>query len=54
MCGYMQESADTCGSQKRVLDPPKLVLEVVVNHPVWVLGNELRSSARAAIHALNL
>jgi hypothetical protein len=36
-----------CGSQKMVLDFLELELQVVVSHPEWVLGTELRSSARA-------
>jgi hypothetical protein len=37
------------GGQKRASDPPELELQVVVSRPLWVLGIELRSSARAAI-----
>jgi hypothetical protein len=34
-------------SQKRVLDPLELELQVVVSHPKWKLESELGSSARA-------
>lgn len=33
--------------QKRALDSLDLMLQVVVSHLLWVLGVELRSSARA-------
>lgn len=36
------------GYQKRVLGTFKLELQAGVNHPVWVLGVKLQSSARAA------
>jgi hypothetical protein len=35
------------GDQKRELDPVELELEVVVTHPMWMLGIKLRSSGRA-------
>lgn len=37
---------------RRVSDPLDLDLQVVMRHPAWVLGMELRSSARA-VYALN-
>ena len=41
-----------CAGQKRVLDPLELELQEVVSCLTWVLGAELRSSARVA-HILN-
>jgi hypothetical protein len=38
----------TCGDQKRVLDLLELELQVVMNHPIWVLGTKLGSPGRAA------
>lgn len=35
------------GSQKIVLDPMNLKLQVVVSHPIWVLRTELRYLVRA-------
>lgn len=34
--------------QKRVLDPPKLQLQMALSHLMWVLGTELQASARGA------
>jgi hypothetical protein len=36
-----------CRIQKRMLDPLELELLVVVDHQIWVLGTEHRSSGRA-------
>jgi hypothetical protein len=36
------------GVQKRASDPLDVELQVVVSHPVWMLGSELRSPAQAA------
>lgn len=35
------------GDQNRILDPVELELEVVVSHPMWVLGIKLRFYGRA-------
>lgn len=43
---YVHVSVDTLGGQERASDPWKLELYVVVSHITWVLGIELRSSAR--------
>lgn len=40
------------GNQKSVSDILELKLQVVVSHPTWVLGSELRSFRRPA-HSLN-
>lgn len=32
---------------RRVLDPQSLELETAVSSPAWVMGNDLRFSARA-------
>jgi hypothetical protein len=34
------------GDQKRALNPLALEFQVVVSHLMWILGTELRSSAR--------
>ena len=39
--------AGACRDQKRTSDPRELELQAVVSHSVWMLGTELRSSARA-------
>lgn len=39
--------AGTHGSQKRISEPLKLELQVIVNYLMWVLGTKLISSARA-------
>lgn len=45
-CAFMQ--AYRClGGQKRVLESLELGLQVVVTRPTWVLGIEIRFSARA-------
>lgn len=31
---------------ERALGPPELELQMVLNHPTWILGTEFRSSAR--------
>lgn len=36
-------------SQKRVLDPLELHLQVVVSHTMWVLGTELGSSTVSSL-----
>lgn len=41
---YVHVSVSIHGDQKRVLN----VQELVVNHPMWLLGTGLRSSPRAA------
>lgn len=47
MCKDAQRGA------KRGLDPLDLELQVIVNHSTWILGTDLKSSARAA-NILNL
>lgn len=37
-----------CGFEKKELDPLKLESQAVVNHLIWVLGIELRSSENTA------
>lgn len=51
MCLCLYMSASVLGDQK-CHNPLDLELEVVVSHPMLVLGNELESSARA-VGALN-
>lgn len=41
-------SAGAHGGHKMVQDPLTMELQVVVNHPIWILEIEFRSSARAA------
>lgn len=43
-----QSDTDAYQGQKRVLDPLELELQAVMSCPVWVLGTELGSLARAA------
>lgn len=43
---YVHKSAGAHQGQKRVLDPPKLELQVIVRCQAWVLGAELRSSTK--------
>lgn len=38
----------TCAGQKRVSEPMELELQTALSSPVWVLGTEFWSSARAA------
>lgn len=40
-----------CGEarpQRKIMDSLDLQSQVVMNHPLWVLGTKLRSSARTA------
>lgn len=46
--GYVHMCAGACGGQKRAIDLQELELQVFKNHPMWVLGTELWSPARAA------
>lgn len=45
-CVYICECS-AHGEQKRTFDPVELELQVVVSHPMWVLGTRLGSSSRA-------
>lgn len=47
VCGDVHMSANTLGRQKSISDPLELELDVVVSHLMWMLGAELRPSARA-------
>lgn len=42
LCGYVHISASACRGQKKVLDPLKLELQVVVKHSTWMLRTEFR------------
>lgn len=44
-------TADAHGSQMRMLTLASLKLEPIVKHPLWVMGDELWSFARA-VHVL--
>lgn len=50
---YVRESAGAHQGQKRVLDPLKLELQVIVCCQAWVLGAELKSSTKG-VQTLNL
>lgn len=53
MCrGYVHIDEDVKGSQKSVLDPLELELQLATRHPVWVLGAKLGPSTRA-VYILN-
>jgi hypothetical protein len=49
LCGYVYLSTGALKSQKEVLSPLELELLAFVGHWMWVLGTELRSSAKAVI-----
>lgn len=44
---YVHMSAGTHGGQKMVQDPLTMEIQLVVNHPMWMLEIEFRSSSRA-------
>lgn len=46
MCLYAYLSADAYGLQKRVMNPPELELQAIVN---WMLRTNLRSSIVTAL-----
>ena len=47
MCVSFVDLCSGHRSQKKISEPLELELQVVVSHPVWVLGTKLGSSARA-------
>lgn len=51
MCESVHVSTDSHGSQKQVLDPLELELQVVVSHCTWVLGIEPGSAGKKNKHS---
>lgn len=48
VCTHVYMNTDVHRSQKRVSEPMELELQTALSSPVWVLGTEFCSSARAA------
>lgn len=48
-CEYMHVSAGTQRGQQRAVDPLELESQAIVSRQMWVLGNKIGSSVRAAL-----